>query len=661
MTRLAEDFGRIADGFRDPVLLLAGDGTVCAANRAARRLFADVVPGQTLLEDLVDDPPGKVRAYVRACARSGEPLPGAMTVRRANAGGERYRCQGSAFRARDASERPAVVLHLVRTDASSSRFVWLNGQVEQMRHEMARRLHAERVAERQRQLWQVTLSSIGDGVIATDTEGRITFMNAVAESLTGRSLDECLGEPLECAFVIRNEDTGEPQQNPVHDVLRSGNVVGLANHTVLVRPDGTELPIDDSAAPIRDAAGNLFGVVLVFHEVAESRRLQRELVRHAESLREATRRKDEFLAVLAHELRNPLVPLRNGLSILRQGSAPDAAEMPVLLMMERQLVHMVRLVNDLMDLNRIAYGVSELKQAPLYLGDVLARSIEAVRADLDARGHSLRVEAARDVMVLGDGDRLTQVLSNLLTNSIKYSEDGSTITVRVEEAGDEARIDVADTGIGIPQDQLDRVFEMFSQVRAHQSRAEGGLGIGLSVARGLVEQHGGTLRARSDGPGRGSVFTIRLPVLRRPPVPAPGPAPVDTPQAPASPLKVVVVDDNLDSADSLRAVLQLAGHEVRTANDGSAAVALTRDFEPHLVFMDIGMPGMDGLEATRRIRESPAGERTFVVALTGWGQRQDRERTRAAGVDRHVVKPIGPEELAEVLALVSERLQVPVG
>ncbi len=656
MSRLAENFGDLADCFPEPILLLESGGLVCAANRAALTLIATLTPKQTALEELVCDLPETVHLFLRACLRSAEPLPGALTFKMRNGGTERYRCQGSAVAQAESSGRPRMVLRFLLKDASSSRFVSLNQQVEHLRREMARRHHAERTAEQQRQIWQVTLSSIGDGVIATDTEGRITFMNAVAESLTGRHQSECQGKPLECAFVIHNEDTGEPQENPVQDVLRSGNVVGLANHTVLIRPDGTQLPIDDSAAPIRDAAGNLFGVVLVFHEVAESRRLQRELVRQAESLHEATRRKDEFLAVLAHELRNPLAPLRNGLALLRQASTADGAMSGVLMMMERQLVHMVRLVNDLMDLNRIAHGMTELKKAPVFIRDVLERSIEAVRSDLDARGHSLSVSGSDDTVVLGDADRLTQVLSNLLTNGIKYSDDGSSIALAIEKTGDQVSIHVTDTGIGIPSNQLEQVFEMFSQVRGHQSRSEGGLGIGLAVARGLMKQHGGTLSVRSEGPGLGSVFTMSLPVLRRLDVPQPA-AGVDSEQhSPGPPLRVVVAEDNVDSAESLCAVLQLSGHDVRIANNGLRAVELAEEFDPHVVFMDIGMPEMDGIEATKRIRQAPAGDRHFVVALTGWGQRQDRERTRSAGVDRHVVKPISPEELTEILGLVSSRV-----
>jgi PAS domain S-box-containing protein len=517
-------------------------------------------------------------------------------------------------------------------------------------------LRAEKSADQQRQLWQVTLSSIGDAVIATDTEGRITFMNPVAETHIGLAPGDCLGRPLEEVFVILDEESGALVENPVQRVLKSGGVVSLADHTVLVRPDGTQLPIDDSGAPIRDAAGNLLGVILVFHEVAESRRLQRELLKHTDSLRDADRRKDEFLAVLAHELRNPLAPLRNGLQILRREAERETSADRVLAMMERQLSHLVRLVDDLMDLRRVTHGIIDLRMAPVHIRDVLMRSLEGVGPDLQARGHHVQVDLPQhDIVVMGDGHRLTQVFTNLLANSIKYSDDGARITVNARACGGEVAVDVTDTGVGIPADQLTRVFEMFSQVRTHQRRAEGGLGIGLAVARTLVQQHGGTIDVHSAGPGLGTTFTVRLPTTE---------AHEDQPNAVGAHarlvasgggIKIVVADDNADAAESLRMLLEAIGHEVRVARNGSEAVEITRLFAPDLIFMDVGMPEMDGLEATRRIRSESNGDTPIIVALTGWGQSHDRERTRRAGANRHVVKPMSPEELEQIFALAAVR------
>jgi signal transduction histidine kinase/CheY-like chemotaxis protein len=417
----------------------------------------------------------------------------------------------------------------------------------------------------------------------------------------------------------------------------------------LVRRDGQYLPIDDSAAPICDATGKLFGVILVFHEVSESRKLQHELMQRTQALTQADRRKDEFLAVLAHELRNPLAPLRNGLQIARVKMSSDETVGQAVEMMERQLVHLVRLVDDLMDLNRVSRGVIELRRVPVLIADVLARSVEAVHGDMVARGHSFQMELnARDIAVNGDGDRLTQIFSNLLTNSAKYSPNNGAIALRALVEGPEIVIRVSDNGIGIPPEQLNHVFEMFSQVRTHQQRSEGGLGIGLSLVRTLVELHGGSVTAHSNGPGTGSTFTVRLPVAQ-PQVAMQSIGAGECGNAGRS-IRIVVADDNADAAYSLRLLLEVAGHEVRTATNGREALEQVEAFEPALVFMDLGMPHLDGVEAARLIRARAGGKPIVIIALTGWGQPQDRERTRQAGVDRHIVKPISPEDIAEVIA-----------
>jgi PAS domain S-box-containing protein len=651
MRGLVEEFDRFANLFAEPIVLVSTASHLYAANAVARAdLFEQraLEPEQLLLAFLSDDP-AKVFDYLRACARSAQPLPGLLRFRRHDAVVE-FRCLGSSFRVRDEQQRALVVLRLAAKQDSTNRFVALNQQIDQLRAEVARRVRAERQAEEQRQLLLVTLSSIGDAVLTTDVNGHITFVNGVAETHLGRSSADCVGRPLEAVFVIRDENSGQSISSPVHEVLKTGAVVGLANHTVLVRPNGTELAIDDSAAPIRDASGKLFGVILVFRETGESRRLQRELLEQTTALREADRRKDQFLAVLAHELRNPLAPLRNGLQIVRLKMQSDQTLQRTVEMMERQLVHLVRLVNDLMDVSRVSRGVIELRNAPVCVADILARSVEAIRADIEVRGHRLHFDLpSESIRVMGDADRLTQVFSNLLGNSAKYSPNGGHIRLSVTPDGHEVVISVSDNGIGIPPDQLERVFDIFSQVRAHQVRAEGGLGIGLSLVRTLVVMHGGTVNAQSDGPNSGSTFTVRLPRLRQWELITPPAALAIEPVA--SDLRILVADDNTDAAISLRLVLEGAGHDVRTAANGHEAVRQVADFAPHLVFMDIGMPELDGVEATRLIRQQPNGADMVIVALTGWGQLQDRDRTRAAGVNRHIVKPISPEEITEILAL----------
>jgi PAS domain S-box-containing protein len=368
------------------------------------------------------------------------------------------------------------------------------------------------------------------------------------------------------------------------------------------------------------------------------------------SLQDADRRKDEFLATLAHELRNPLAPLRNGLQIARLTSKAESPFQRTIEMMDRQLTHLVHLVDDLLDVGRISSGKIELRRDRIALSDVLTSSAEGARAAIDTHGHELIIEAGADELwVEGDFDRLTQTFSNLLTNAAKYTDPGGKIRLRVARDGDCAVVSVSDNGIGIPASDLPHVFELFSQVRLHQGRAEGGLGIGLSIVRKLVEMHQGAVSVHSEGSGRGSTFTVRLPLLAGGAIPQ---AQIKSARPPrgVAPRRILVVDDNTDAAISLAVLLEHQGHQVATAHDGAEAVAKARDLQPHIVFLDLGMPRMGGLEAARRLRASSSGEPMLLVALTGWGQKEDHRRTLEAGFDLHLLKPINGEELDKVLA-----------
>jgi PAS domain S-box-containing protein len=366
-----------------------------------------------------------------------------------------------------------------------------------------------------------------------------------------------------------------------------------------------------------------------------------------QALRAADRRKDEFLATLAHELRNPLAPLRNGLQITRR-SLPDTKLHRTIEMMERQLTHLVRLVDDLMDVGRVSSGKMELHREPLPLARVITGSIEAARSCIEERGHDLAIDGdATHLHVLGDSHRLIQVFTNLLSNACKYTDPGGRIRVLITRQGGDAVVQVNDSGIGIPQSDTGRVFELFSQVRAHQPMHAGGLGIGLSLVRSLVNLHGGTVDAASEGTGRGSTFTVRLPLILDAPLGAHPHAHQTSPLA--KPKRVVVADDNVDAVSTLAEMLRMQGHEVWVANDGIEAVEQASSHHPDAILLDLGMPRVDGLEAARRIRALPGGEQPLIVALTGWGQHADRERTHAAGFDVHLVKPADPDEIVGLI------------
>lgn len=362
-----------------------------------------------------------------------------------------------------------------------------------------------------------------------------------------------------------------------------------------------------------------------------------------EELREANRRMDEFLAILAHELRNPLAPLQSGLQIIRQGATTVPALTPTMNMMERQMRQLVRLVDDLQDVSGITRGKLQLQRQPVVLERAVEQALEASRPILEAHGHDPVVHCRDDQLsVDGDPVRLAQILTNLLSNCAKYTEPGGTISLTVERDGDDAVISVSDTGLGIPPDYLEDVFEMFSQVKVHQARSRGGLGIGLALVRRLVEIHGGSVSAHSLGIGTGSTFTVRLPAIadRAPVAKAPRAAESTMSIKGGKARRILVVDDNSDASALLAVLLELEGHEVKTAADGGEAVNAAESFRPEVVLMDLDMPGMDGLEASRRIRARPWGSDVLIAALTGWGQDVDRQRAHEAGVDLHFVKPV---------------------
>lgn len=377
-----------------------------------------------------------------------------------------------------------------------------------------------------------------------------------------------------------------------------------------------------------------------------------ERLRLVRQLRETDRRKDEFLATLAHELRNPLAPVRNAAQFLKLKGPVDPDLQHARDIIERQVGHLTRLVDDLLDVSRITRGKIVLQKERLGLKSILANAVEASRPVIEAAGHELAVAVPPEPMHLsGDLTRLVQVFGNVLVNAAKYTDRGGRIWLTARREGSDVTVSVRDTGIGIPADHLPRVFEMFSQVDPALERTQGGLGIGLSLVKGLVELHGGSVEARSDGPGHGSEFIVRLPLLITPQATRPSDAAGRTDGGAAGRnCRILVADDNVDSAQSLAMMLSIMGHEVRAAHDGQAAVELVEAFRPDVILLDIGMPKLNGYDAARRIREMEWGKRATVVALTGWGQDEDKRRANAAGFDHHFTKPVAPDVLMKLLA-----------
>jgi CheY-like chemotaxis protein len=369
-------------------------------------------------------------------------------------------------------------------------------------------------------------------------------------------------------------------------------------------------------------------------------------------LREGGRRKDEFLAVLAHELRNPLAPIRNAVEIMRRSSLSDPQLVWSRDVVERQVKHLTRLVDDLLDVSRITRGNINLSREPVAVATIVARAIETIQPLIAEQRHQLTVDVADEMLeVEGDLTRLTQVLGNLLNNAAKYTDPGGTILLSARREGSDVEIRVRDNGIGIPPTLLPRLFQLFTQVDGAAHRAQGGLGIGLALVRQLVQMHGGSVTAYSDGPGKGCEFLIRLPLrVRRPrDVMQPGVVPVHTNGSKVG-HRILLADDNRDALDSLATLLQCDGHEVHTAGDGAEALEVAAQCKPDVVLLDIGMPKLDGYEVARRIRAEPWGKAAVLIALTGWGQDEDRRRSREVGFDSHLVKPLDPEALSSLLA-----------
>jgi PAS domain S-box-containing protein len=758
---------------------------------------------------------------------------------------------------------------------------------------------------------RVTLSSIGDAVITTDAKGNVTFLNPVAESLIGWSLNEASGVPLDAVFKIVNEETRQTVENPATRALREGWVVGLANHTLLIAKDGTERPIDDSAAPIRNRQGEIAGVVLVFRDISDRRMAERavqdalayaeniiatlrhpflvvldkalrvvtanrsfyrtfhvaaedtenrlvyelgnrqwdipalrklledvlptnhafqdfevehdfpsigrkimlvnarriERVNHgkertdlillaiedvterrameaklkeseiryrrlfetardgvllldsntgaitdanpfmcellsyshdeligkelweiglfkdaeasrdayrklqeqgyiryshlpletrqgkhaavefvsnvyqedhkpviqcnirdntahhklelamlqAEAMADLNRRKDEFLAMLSHELRNPLAPIMNAVHLLRlEERSENPIQQQARTIIERQVGQLSHLVDDLLEVSRIMSGRIRLQNETLDLRGVVERAIESVRPLIEQRKHELTVSQPNEpIWVNADSTRMEQVTVNLLNNAAKYTEEGGRISLSVQQEGDEAVLRVQDTGVGISPELLPHIFDLFTQAQRSLDRSQGGLGIGLTLAQRLVEIHGGRIEVQSTL-GQGSEFVVRLPVLQSP-VDLSRSMPAETIKPAETSLRVLVVDDNVDAADSAAMLLRRSGHDVRVAYSSQAALETAVIFKPQLILLDIGLPKMDGYEVARRLREHSELKDVRLVAVTGYGQDADRQRSRSAGFDHHLVKPFTLEQVQQVLPKSSDQ------
>jgi PAS domain S-box-containing protein len=508
--------------------------------------------------------------------------------------------------------------------------------------DISERKRAEEVLRRQAAIFE----NQSDAIIVTDLDGLIVDCNPACERMLGATKSEIVGQPAQ-AFDQRGH---EPMPTPGARTAFERDGI-WSGETAFVRRDGSTGASETVVKQLVDNRGQVVGTVRVSRDISERLSTEAELRRLNRELSEADQRKNEFLAVLAHELRNPLAPISNAVQYLRVKSPPEPAQRNARDLIDRQVRHLVRLVDDLLDVSRISRGKINLQKQHVDLSLIISSALEASRPAIESNAHELSVTLPDEPVYLdADITRLAQVVQNLLNNAAKYTPPGGKVALRVEASRGWVTIRVTDNGMGIPSEMLPRIFEMFMQVDRSLERTSGGLGIGLTLVQRLVELHSGRVEAISDGLGRGAEFVVRLPR-------APSPTAIEGNHDAQSIMKktharrILVADDNVDAADSLAIMLKVAGHLVHTVYDGLAATRAVRDFAPDTVLLDIGMPKLNGYQAAQEIRRRYPDRGLLLVAITGWGQDEDRRRSRDAGFDHHLVKPVDPRALAELLAV----------
>ncbi len=486
--------------------------------------------------------------------------------------------------------------------------------------------------------WQFLMENVKDyGIFMLDPEGSIVTWSIGAERILGYKEEEILGRNF-CEIFTSHDVSKDQPRLELSEARQKGRAEDERWH---VRKDGSRFWASGVVSPLWDDHGSLRGFAKVLRDITERKRYE-------DRIAEENQRKDEFLAMLSHELRNPLAAISNAARLLRleqtSSTVDDAASI-----IERQISGLVELVNDLTDVSRMTTGKIQLHVERVQLNDVVSRAVESVQHVLGERHHQLAISVPHEaIWVNADANRLQQALANVLNNAAKYTDPGGRISVAVERLGNEAFVKIKDNGTGISAEMLDRIFELFIQADRSLDRSQGGLGIGLALVRRLVEMHGGRIQAFSAGNGQGSEFVIRLPVV--PEVTAPDSQAQSEPIAPGKELQLVLAEDNRDTAQTMALLLKGLGHKVRVFYDGPAALQAVQGNKPDVLLLDLGLPGLNGFEVAERVRQDRALDTVHLIAISGYGQSQDRERSRAAGFERHLVKPVSLEQVQDVLS-----------
>ena len=488
-------------------------------------------------------------------------------------------------------------------------------------------------------------------VYSCDASGVIEKFNRRAVELWGREPAPGDTDERFCGSfkLFRPDGSFMPHdQCPMAEVV-SGKLAEVCDGEVLIeRPEGSRVTVVVNIRPLKNEIGEVTGAINCFYDITERKQAENQMQEANVKLAESDRRKSNFLAMLSHELRNPLATIRSGLQVMRLTDAPAVNRVTAL--MERQVGHLVGLVDDLLDVNRISRGKMELHRGRIELATVVQTAVETARSLSERMGHELIVTLpSQPICVNVDPLRLVQVVDNLLNNACKFTEKGGRIRLSVEREGEQAVIRVRDTGMGIAADQLSSIFDMFMQADVSMERSNSGLGIGLALVQDLVKMHGGTVEAQSAGLGHGSEFVVRLPIaVEAPPTRSAGLPLKELANTTAH--RILIVDDNRDAAESLAMLLKLTGHETHIAHDGLEAVETAAQVSPDLILLDIGLPKINGYEAARRIRNLPGGQSMVLVAVTGWAQDEDRQKSRESGFDGHMIKPVRADLLTSLLA-----------
>lgn len=512
----------------------------------------------------------------------------------------------------------------------------LTGFLKITRDLTERRRHEETLRESE-QRFRLLVDSVKEyAIFMLDTEGRVASWNLGAERIIGYTAAEIIGRHFSCFYPAEAAERGAAQQE-LDAAIAYGS---LETNGRQVRKDGSRFWANVVITAVHDLDGKLRGFAKITRDLTERKQF--------EELEESRQRTQEFLAMLSHELRNPLAPMRTSVDILRMRALTDPVVLRARDVIERQVLHLTRLIDDLLDVSRITSGRIRLSNEAMELETVIDRAVEAARPLIDTKGHSLEIKPLKSpAWIRGDPTRLTQVFVNLLNNAAKYTPDRGHIEIEIAGSDDDAEIHIRDNGVGIAAELLPRVFDLFTQGHRPLDRADGGLGIGLALVHRIVSLHGGTVKALSAGTGRGSEFVVTLPIFSQ--ETSMNAVPCEpTGQQPRR-RRLMVIDDNKDAAESMSMLLELWGHEVVCAYDGRTALEAAAKYHPDAVFLDIGLPGMSGYEIAERLRELPESARAVLIAITGYGQDDDRRRSRDAGIDHHLVKPVAPETLHNLL------------